>query len=118
MKKIFNFCKQNIRRLKSENVLKIDLEQIPLKKIPFGKIAIGLFTLFVIKKTLKVIPVGNVGVVDTFGKVNENVLEPGIHIVNPLSKVVNFSLKTNKLTLNIKVPSQEGLNVELEASVQ
>lgn len=37
--------------------------------------------------SVSVVPAGNVGVVDMFGKVRNDVLQPGFHILNPLARL-------------------------------
>ena len=83
-------------------------------KLLFG---IGLLGSALLYKSLNIIPAGNVGIVDTFGKVNEKVLQPGIHLVNPFAKISKVSIKTRKLSSTIQVPSQEGVVIELESSL-
>lgn len=77
----------------------------------------GLLILVAISEFITVIPAGNVGVVDTFGDVSETTLKPGINFVNPLSDVINFSIKTQEIKESAEVPSREGLTVQLELSV-
>ena len=74
-------------------------------------IAIALFQLFT------VIPAGMVGVVDFFGNVSDQTLKSGVNIVNPLARVVKFSIKTQEMKEVMNVPSKEGLGVELEISL-
>jgi prohibitin 1 len=64
-----------------------------------------------------VVPAGNVGVVDFFGTVSPNTLKAGINFVNPLARVVKFSVKTQEIKEVMDVPSKEGLTVQLEISV-
>jgi prohibitin 1 len=68
-------------------------------------------------QVFRVVPAGNVGVVDFFGKVSDKTLKAGINMVNPLSRVINFSVKTEELKETMNVPSKEGLTVTLEMSV-
>ncbi len=64
-----------------------------------------------------VIPAGTVGVVDFLGNVSDNTLKAGVNIVNPMAKVVKFSIKTQEIKETMKVPSKEGLTVDLEISL-
>lgn len=64
-----------------------------------------------------VIPAGQVGVVDTFGRVSESVLDSGWHFLNPFSRVIKFSLQTQIVAMSEDVPSKEGMTVHLEAAV-
>lgn len=82
----------------------------------FAPIAIVLFALLALSQCFTVIPAGNVGVVDFFGMVSDNTLKAGINPVNPLAKVVKFSVKTQELKEDMDVPSKEGLTVGLEIS--
>ncbi|MBM4175593.1 MAG: prohibitin family protein [Ignavibacteria bacterium] len=82
----------------------------------FSPIAVGIFALLALLQCFTVIPAGNVGVVDFFGMVSDNTLKAGINPVNPLAKVVKFSVKTQELKEDMDVPSKEGLTVGLEIS--
>ena len=73
--------------------------------------AIGIVNVFT------VVPAGTVGVVDFLGKVNDNTLKAGVNLVNPVAKVVKFSIKTQELKEVMNVPSKEGLSVQLEISL-
>ena len=64
-----------------------------------------------------VIPAGNVGVIDFFGKVSDKTLLPGVNFVNPLAKVVKFDARTQEMKEVMVVPSKEGLSVQLEISL-
>ncbi|HLF15417.1 MAG TPA: prohibitin family protein [Bacteroidota bacterium] len=63
-----------------------------------------------------VIPAGHVGVLDFFGIVSETTLKSGINMVNPLAKVVKFSVQTKELKEQMSVLSREGLTIGLEIS--
>jgi regulator of protease activity HflC (stomatin/prohibitin superfamily) len=76
-----------------------------------------LFALIAVSQIFTVVPAGNVGVVDFFGTVSDNTLKAGINMVNPLARVVNFSVKTQEIKESMDVPSKEGLTVQLEISV-
>jgi regulator of protease activity HflC (stomatin/prohibitin superfamily) len=73
---------------------------------------IGLFF-----STLRVVPAGYVGIVDFFGQVSSQPLRSGINFVNPLTKVINLSIRTIEDKETMTVPSKEGLNVSLDVSV-
>ena len=81
-------------------------------------LAVGIFFLLAsLGSCLTVVPAGHVGVVDFFGTVSPNTLKAGINLVNPLARVVKFSVKTQELKEIMDVPSKEGLTVQLEVSV-
>ncbi len=62
------------------------------------------------------IPAGHVGVIDLFGVVRTESLKSGIHIVNPLARVIPMSIQTQELKEQMEVPSKEGLAMQLEVS--
>ncbi|MFW9257276.1 SPFH domain-containing protein [Nostoc sp. CALU 546] len=67
---------------------------------------------------LVIVPPGNVGVVNLFGEVPETTLNPGVHLLNPFSKVLNFSTRLKDIKENIDATSQEGLSLNLDVSLQ
>ena len=81
----------------------------------FGAAAI-LFLLLALSQTFTVVPAGNVGVVDFFGTVSDLTLKAGVNMINPLARVVKFSVKTEEIKEVMDVPSKEGLTVQLEIS--
>lgn len=78
--------------------------------------AVGL-VIGVVLSGIRIIPAGNVGVVDLFGRVSDRYLNSGLNIVNPLARVINLSTRTHEDKEQMTVPSKEGLNVQLEVSV-
>jgi regulator of protease activity HflC (stomatin/prohibitin superfamily) len=73
---------------------------------------------------------GEVGVQKLFGKVNKNILESGLNVINPLVKVVMFDIKTENYTMSgvtdegnklgddaIRVLSADGLEVIVDLTV-
>ena len=74
------------------------------------------FSLVAVAQWFTVVPAGNVGVVDFFGTVSNNTLKAGINFVNPLARVIKFSIKTQEIKEVMDVPSKEGLTVQLEIS--
>jgi regulator of protease activity HflC (stomatin/prohibitin superfamily) len=81
----------------------------------FGVVAL-VFVLVAASQMFTVVPAGNVGVVDFFGTVSDVTLKSGINMINPLAKVVKFSVKTEEIKEVMDVPSKEGLTVRLELS--
>lgn len=88
-------------------------------------VVLGLFL-----SAVKVIDPGRVGVQTLFGKVQDNVLESGLHIINPLVDVTTFSIQTENYTMSgkssegkvegddaIRVLSSDGLEVTIDLSV-
>ncbi|MDY0104774.1 MAG: prohibitin family protein [Lentimicrobium sp.] len=73
---------------------------------------------------------GQVGVQKLFGKVNNNTLESGLNIINPLAEVVTFDIRTQNYTMSgvsdegdkssddaIRVLSADGLEVVIDLTV-
>jgi regulator of protease activity HflC (stomatin/prohibitin superfamily) len=73
---------------------------------------------------------GEVGVQKLFGKVNNNILQSGLNVINPLVKVVMFDVKTENYTMSgvtdegtkqgddaIRVLSADGLEVIVDLTV-
>lgn len=62
----------------------------------------GIFVLIMMVAfwPLVSIQAGHVGVVTLFGQVSERALEPGIHLINPLAKVIDMSIQQQALTKN------------------
>ena len=62
----------------------------------------GVIVLFIglsLKCVVQVEP-GQVGVQKLFGKVNNNILESGLNLINPLVKVVMFDVRTENYTMS------------------
>lgn len=72
----------------------------------------------VIFRFFTVIPVGEVGVVEILGKVSESTLNSGVHFVNPLGEVTNFSTRLVDLKEELNVTSKEGLSFQIDVSLQ
>jgi len=77
-----------------------------------------------------IVPAGNVGVVETFGKVSEQTFQPGFHVKSPFSKVTMLTTRTQDYTMSIipsegqvygddsiRVLTKEGLSVDLDITV-
>lgn len=79
---------------------------------------IVIIVLFlVLVRSARVVPAGHVGVVDLFGKVRNEPLPAGLHLVNPLARVHKMSIQTNEVKETMDTPSSEGLIVHLDVSV-
>lgn len=80
-------------------------------------VILGITVLAFLFASTAIVDNGMVGVVKTFGQVGEETLDPGVHIINPFSEVIEISTQTRELKEEMTVPTKEGLSVELEASV-
>ena len=66
-----------------------------IKMIGAGIIIVGA----VLASIVQINP-GEIGVQKLFGKVNNNILESGLNVVNPLVDVVTFDTKTQNYTMS------------------
>ncbi|MBN1290967.1 MAG: prohibitin family protein [Candidatus Latescibacteria bacterium] len=83
----------------------------------FGRIGIVIGIILLIGSGVRIIGPGEVGVLDLFGRVQEGEIHSGVNLVNPLMRVHTFSIKTQELQESMNVPSQEGLQVDLDVSI-
>jgi regulator of protease activity HflC (stomatin/prohibitin superfamily) len=94
------------------------------------KVGIAIIALGVILASFKIIEPGKVGVQTLFGKVQDDVLPSGLHVINPLVDVTTFSIQTENYTMSavnsegqkegddaIRVLSSDGLEVTIDLSV-
>jgi regulator of protease activity HflC (stomatin/prohibitin superfamily) len=112
----------------------IMLKRSPEPNNRFGGVAttVGLIiaALGVMLSSFKVIEPGKVGVQTLFGKVQDNVLESGLHVIDPLVDITTFSIQTENYTMSakssegqvegddaIRVLSSDGLEVTIDLSV-
>lgn len=96
-----------------------------LNKVGLAVVIIGLFL-----SSIKIIEPGKVGVQTLFGKVQNQILESGLHLINPAVEVTTFSIQTENYTMSakdnegqqqgddaIRVLSSDGLEVTIDLSV-
>lgn len=96
-----------------------------LKIVAFFIIALGFLS-----SMFKQIDAGNVGVKSLYGSVQSEVLESGLHVINPLVDVTNFDIQTQNYTMSavhaegaqegddaIRVLSNDGLEVVIDLTV-
>jgi len=62
------------------------------------------------------IPAGHIGVVDFFGIVSDRTLPAGINLVNPMARVIKYSIQTKEHKEAMQVLTSEGLTIALEIS--
>lgn len=106
--------------------------QEPLQKIGKGirVLSFVLIAIGVLSSCFVQIDAGNVGVKSLFGKVQNDVLNSGLHFVNPLVSVRELDVKTQNYTMSgihdegqksgddaIRVLTADGLEVTIDLSV-
>ena len=95
------------------------------KIIGFLLIALGIFS-----SMFKQIDAGKVGVKSLYGNVEPDILESGLHIINPLLDITDFDIQTQNYTMSaihdegtkegddaIRVLSNDGLEVVIDLTV-
>lgn len=82
-----------------------------------GVLFVILLLIILTISSITTVPAGNVGVVTMFGRVTGDVLQPGIHFINPLKKVNEMVVRTQSLKESAAVPSNEGLVMNLDTSL-
>ncbi|MBE9177690.1 prohibitin family protein [Oculatella sp. LEGE 06141] len=97
--------------------------KIPSKRNQFTIRAIalligGLALFSAAFRNLTIITAGHVGVVELFGTVAERPLQPGVHLTNPFSEIIQFSTRLRDLKETIEVTSAEGLAFNIDVSLQ
>jgi regulator of protease activity HflC (stomatin/prohibitin superfamily) len=81
-----------------------------------GLLAVVVGVVILLMLAFRTVPAGHVGVVDLFGRVGDETLAPGLHLVNPLARVHRMSVQTRQIKEVMDTPSSEGLTVHLEIS--
>lgn len=96
---------------------KVQRNEITFRRVGgAGAVAAGAFALFALLQCFTQIPAGHVGVVDFFGVVSDQTLRAGINPVNPMAKVIEYSVQTQEHKETMEVLSREGLTIGLEVS--
>ena len=93
-------------------------------------VGVAMLLLGLSFSVFKVIDPGKVGVKTLFGKVDNDVLPSGLHLINPLVDVTTFDIKTQNYTMSgvttegqkegddaIRILSADGLEVTIDLSV-
>jgi prohibitin 1 len=78
---------------------------------------IGFLAVILLFSAVTRVDSGHVGVLTLFGKVTPDVLEEGIHLINPLKATHELSVRTQELKETASVPSSEGLVLNLDTSL-
>ena len=81
-------------------------------------IAVLVFMLAVVAGCgIRTIDTGHVGVTTLFGRLTGEQLAEGLHLVNPLKRVTELSIRTQEIKEHADVPSSEGLIIGLDTSL-
>ncbi|MFQ5662426.1 MAG: prohibitin family protein [Terriglobia bacterium] len=82
-----------------------------------GLLGVGIVLVILLFASLAYVPAGHVGVLTRFGKVTDQVLPEGTHLVWPWLVNNRMSIRTQELKERAAVPSNEGLIVTLDTSL-
>jgi regulator of protease activity HflC (stomatin/prohibitin superfamily) len=87
--------------------------------IPYliGAVLIIVSIVFFVMSIIVIVEPGNVGVVTTLGSLDKGQLNAGLHILNPLSAVTLFSVRTVSDTQTEAVLTSDGLTVTQDLTV-
>lgn len=89
------------------------------KLIGVTVLLVGAAIFLAILAPFTTIPSGHVGVATLFGKVDNEELGEGFHIINPLKKVYKVDCRNQEETFNdLGVPSQDQLSTEVDITVK
>ena len=79
---------------------------------------IALATLLMLVSSCATVMPDQVGVKRTFGRVHDDIRQPGVVLFNPFStKVVRVPIRTMNLAIIENLPSKEGLTIRTESSI-
>jgi regulator of protease activity HflC (stomatin/prohibitin superfamily) len=96
----------------------------------FRIVGFVIILLGILSSTFKQIDAGKVGVKSLYGSVQPDILESGLHVINPLLDITNFDVQTQNYTMSaihtegaqegddaIRVLSNDGLEVVIDLTV-
>jgi regulator of protease activity HflC (stomatin/prohibitin superfamily) len=83
-----------------------------------GTLSSAFFVVATISRFALIIPAGEVGVKETLGKVDSQTLNPGIYLINPLTRVETYSTRIQDIKETVDSTSKEGLGFKLDVSLQ
>ncbi len=111
-------------------VLKSNVNQLSKYSTIFRNIGFLVVLLGIFSSAFKQIDAGKVGVKSLYGNVQPDVLESGLHIINPLLDITIFDVQTQNYTMSaihnegaqegddaIRVLSNDGLEVVIDLTV-
>ncbi len=111
----------------SGNIIDVGINKT--KRVLLG-ITMLIILILILSASVIVVRAGETGVYTLFGKVKDAELHSGLHIVNPLAKIIPMSIRTEEYTMSITqgegkkmgadsitALTKEGLNVDLDITV-
>ena len=96
----------------------------------FITVLISLAIVIFLVNAIRIVDAGETGVYSLFGKVKENEVKSGLHIINPFAKITMMSIRTEEYTMSVTQDegqvsgadaitslTKEGLSVDLDMTV-
>ncbi len=132
----FNFNKIKYKNMNENFNQTIDMDKLSklksgkhFKKILFSVIVL-IFLTWLFFTSIIIVEAGETGVYSLFGKVKDEELHSGFHLVIPLARVTKMSIRTEEYTMSIAQGegkkynsdaitslTKEGLNIDLDITV-
>jgi regulator of protease activity HflC (stomatin/prohibitin superfamily) len=82
------------------------------------KMCVGMMCVAVLGSGCAVVNQDQVGVRRTFGALEEEILQPGLHGVNPFTTtMITLPVRTSNMEVRLDLPSKEGLSVRADISI-
>jgi regulator of protease activity HflC (stomatin/prohibitin superfamily) len=114
-----------------ENIVDVDnFKNMKNARSMIITIALIVFGAWLFFASIQIVDAGETGVYSLFGKVRDNELKSGFHLVIPLAKVTRMSIRTEEYTMSIvqgegqrfgsdviAALTKEGLSVDLDMTV-
>jgi len=82
-----------------------------------GILAAALVLIILLWSSVAYVPAGHVGVLTLFGRVTNDTLAEGTHLVNPFKVNNTMSVRTQEIKETAAVPSNEGLIMTMDTSL-
>lgn len=106
------------------------LQSMQNAKKVFSSVIVAILVIWLFFASIVIVDAGETGVYSLFGKVKDEELSSGFHLVIPLARVTKMSIRTEEYTMSvtegegkksgadaITALTKEGLNVELDMTV-
>lgn len=107
---IFCFC--GINKIEVENRYGTDIKYVfkPQKKQFFAIIPL---TIILLISMVAIVPTGYTGILTTFGKVEERIIQPGVNIIAPWQKIIKMDNRTQKQIIETEAFSSDIQQVDI-----
>lgn len=82
-----------------------------------GSIFVILLIFFFIFSPFTIVEPGEVGLVKVLGKLHQRTLEPGFHVVSPISSIIKLTTKFNSISTQSSVLTEDNLTINVEVTL-